>query len=164
MQLMQTVNTANISESVGNLINTTETVVKKADTGFTNIIVIIVTFVVTESKKIFKFLIDKNVVSAGIAIIVGTQVARITGAFVDNLLGPFINLILPSDKKHLEDYEVEIYGAHFKVGLFISNLTQFLINMAMVYYVFQISKLSNENFDKFLNQSVSVGTTASIQR
>ncbi len=163
MQLMQTVNTANISESVGNLINTTETVVKKADTGFTNIIVIIVTFVVTESKKIFKFLIDKNVVSAGIAIIVGTQVARITGAFVDNLLGPFINLILPSDKKHLEDYEVEIYGAHFKVGLFISNLTQFLINMAMVYYVFQISKLSNENFDKFLNQSVSVGTTASIQ-
>ncbi len=163
MQPMQSVNTVNISESVSNLINTTETVVKKADTGLTNIIAIIVTFVVTESKKIFKFLIDKNVVSAGIAIIVGTQVARITGAFVDNLLGPFINLILPSDKKHLEDYEVEIYGAHFKVGLFISNLTQFLINMTMVFYIFQISKFSNENFDKFLNQSVSVGTTASIQ-
>ncbi len=163
MQPMQSVNTVNISESVGNLINTTETVVKKADTELTNVIAIIVTFVVTQSKKILKFLIDKNVVSAGIAIIVGTQIAKITGAFVDNLLGPFINLILPSDKKYLEDYEIEIYGAHFKVGLFLSNFIQFLINMSMVYYVFQISQLTTGNFDSFLSQSISAGTLASLQ-
>lgn len=158
MQPMQPINTVNVTESVGNLINTTESVIKKADMTLTKTIAIIVTFVVTQSKKIFKFLIDKNVVSAGIAIIVGTQIAKITGAFVDNLLGPFINLILPSDKKYLEDYEIEIYGAHFKVGLFISNLLQFIINMTMVYYVFQISQFSSENFDKFLTQSISVGT------
>ncbi len=160
MQPIQSINTVNIPESVGNIINTTEAVIKKADMTLTKTIAIIVTFVVTQSKKILKFLIDKNVVSAGIAIIVGTQIAKITGAFVDNLLGPFINLILPSDKKYLEEYEIEFYGAHFKVGLFISNFIQFIINMTMVYYVFQISQFSTDNFDRFITQSISVGTVA----
>ncbi len=164
MQQMQTVNTVNLSESVGKLIDTTETVIKKADTSLTNIISIIVTFVVTQSKKILKFLIDRNVVSAGIAIIVGTQISRLTTAFVDNLLGPFINLILPSEKKHLEQYEIEIYGAHFKVGLFISNFIQFLMNMAMVYYVFQIAQFSSGNSNTFLNQTISAGTIASAKK
>ncbi len=143
-------------QTVQNVINTTESVVNQVDTSFTKYIMIIVTFVVYQSKKILKFLIDKNVVSAGIAIIVGTQISKITGAFVDNLLGPFINLILAGKTKNFEDYEIEIFTVHFKVGLFLSNLIQFLINMSLVYYIFQISQVSN--FDAFLNQSVAIGT------
>lgn len=161
MTTVQSANMLNVTNSVNTVVDTAEAVINKADETLTNTIAIIVTFFVTQSKKLLKFLVDKNVVSAGIAIIVGTQIGKITGAFVDNLLGPFINLIIPSDTKHLEEYEIELYGAHFKVGLFISNLIQFLLNMAMVYYVFQITQISSGNFDAFLNQSISVGTMAS---
>lgn len=161
MTTVQSANMLNVTNSVNKVVDTAEAVINKADETLTNTIAIIVTFIVKQSSKLLKFLVDKNVVSAGIAIIVGTQIGKITGAFVDNLLGPFINLIIPSDTKHLEQYEIEFYGAHFKVGLFISNLIQFLLNMTIVYYVFQITQISSGNFDMFLNQSIAVGTMSS---
>lgn len=161
MTTVQSANMLNVTNSVNKVVDTAEAVINNVDETLTNTIAIIVTFIVKQSSKLLKFLVDKNVVSAGIAIIVGTQIGKITGAFVDNLLGPFINLIIPSDTKHLEEYEIELYGAHFKVGLFISNLIQFLLNMSMVYYVFQITQISSGNFDMFLNQSIAVGTMSS---
>lgn len=158
---MTTIQSVNVLDTINNAVDKTESVVKHIDNKLTNTIAIIVTFLITQSKKILKFLIDRNVVSAGIAIIVGTQIGRITTAFVEYLLSPFINLILAGETKKLEDYEIEIYGVHFRIGLFISSLIQFIINMSMVYYVFQVAQFSSENFDSFLNQSVRVGTTSS---
>ena len=158
---MTTIQSVNVLDTINNAVDKTASVVKHVDNKLTNTIAIIVTFLITQSKKILKFLIDRNVVSAGIAIIVGTQIGRITTAFVEYLLSPFINLILAGETKKLEDYEIEIYGVHFRIGLFISSLIQFIINMSMVYYVFQVAQFSSENFDSFLNQSVRVGTTSS---
>ena len=145
-------------KTINKVVDTTESVVTNIDSAVSSSITFIVTFFLTQSKKFLKFLIDKNVVSAGIAIIVGTQIGKITGAFVEYLLSPFINLILAGETASLDDYEIILYGIHFKVGLFIKNLIQFMLNMVMVYYVFQIAQFSTGNFDSFFNQTIAMET------
>lgn len=154
------VNSANAINSINQIIDTTDVVVQKIDYTVEQSVSIIVTFFVSQSKKFLKFLIDKNVVSAGIAIIVGTQVGKITGSFVLHLLSPFINLIFAGETNNFDDYQIEFRGVYFKVGSFITNLISFLINMIMVYYVFQIAQFSTGNFDGMLNQSVAANTMA----
>ena len=150
---MTTVQAVQAANAINDVVNTTETVIKQVDMRITTEISMVVTFFASQSKKILRFLIDKNVISAGIAIIVGTQIGKITGAFVDYLLSPFINLILAGETKNFEDYEVVMYGVHFKVGLFLSNLIQFLINMAIVYYIFAFSKMSSEGLGTLIGQA-----------
>ena len=154
------INSVNAVNSINQIIDTTDVVVQKIDTVASNSISVIVTFFISQSKKFLKFLIDKNVVSAGIAIIVGTQVGKITGSFVLHLLSPFINLIFAGDTNNFDDYQIEFRGVYFKIGSFITNLISFLINMIMVYYVFQIAQFSTGNFDGMLNQSVAANTMA----
>jgi large-conductance mechanosensitive channel len=149
-------------ESVNKIIDVTESTVKSVDKITYNTVTIIVTFLVSQSKAILKFLIEKNVVSAGIAIVVGTQVGRITGAFVENLLSPFINLIIGGETKNLEDFKIEVMTVQFKVGMFLSQLIQFIITMSMVYYVFKLTQISN--IDSLLNQSVAIGTLAANEK
>ena len=139
-------------ETVKNVIDTTEVIAKNANIKFNKVISVIVTFVISQSTQFLKFLVDKNVVSVGIAIIVGSQIGKITGSFVDYILSPLVNLIIGSETKHLEEYEFEFYGMSFKLGLFLSNFIQFLMNMVMVYYVFKFSQISN--LDALVNQSV----------
>jgi large-conductance mechanosensitive channel len=154
------INSSSAITSVNKIVDTAESTIKHFDETLTNSITIVVTFFVTQTKKFLKFLIDKNVVSAGLAIIVGTQIGKLTGAFVEYLLAPFINMILAGETKSLDDYVIVIYGVNFKIGLFITNLIQFLINMLMVYYVFQIAQLSTSGFDSILNQSVTTNALA----
>lgn len=160
VNIVNSLSSLNAVKSINQVIDTTDVVVKNVDIVVTNSITYIVTFFLTQSKKFLKFLIDKNVVSAGIAIIVGSQVGKITGSFVENLLSPFINLILAGETKNFDDYIIEFRGIHFKVGLFITSLIQFFINMIMVYHVFQIAQFSTSGFDLILNQSVANNTLA----
>ncbi len=158
---MSTVPTVeSVIKHTGTVLQYTESAVKIVDSTITASIMYVVTFFVHQSKQILKFLIEKNIISAGIAIIVGSQVGQITGAFVENLLSPFINLILAGETKHLEDYQIEMYGVYFKVGKFLSTLIQFTINMTMVYYIFKVTQLSSSGFNSFLGQSAAANAVA----
>ena len=60
--------------STQEIIDKTGFFVKEVDAKFTKYIMVIGTFFLHQSKNILKFLSEKNVISAGIAIIVGTQI------------------------------------------------------------------------------------------
>lgn len=162
-QTVNIINSNNTIKTINSAVDATELVVTKIDLFTKKIIRIIISFCVIQSKQFIKFLVDKNVVSAGIAIIVGTQIGKITGSFVEYLLAPFINLILAGKTKSFNDYEFEVYTIRFKIGLFLTNLIQFFINMLMVYYVFKMTQFSSTGFNSFLNSTVAMETVNASQ-
>lgn len=86
-------------------------------------------------KEFLAFLKNYGVIGLAIAIIIGNKLNELVKVVVDNLLMPFIGMVLPSGDWRQLGFEIN--GAKFGVGNVIGSAIDFLI---VAVFVFAIAK------------------------
>ena len=84
-----------------------------------------------EFKKVFNF--------EGILIgfIIGSAVTSTVGSFTNDLLNPFIGLIIDDKNLLLENYSVTIHGSEFLYGSFLLQFAHLMILLGIVYWIYR---------------------------
>ena len=89
------------------------------------------------------FIRDRGVAGFAIGFILGGAAQKLVQAFMDDIVNPFAGLFL-GPAKDLTEYAV----GSFKIGDFISVLTNFVILCVVVYFVFKVLKLEKLDTQK----------------
>ena len=87
----------------------------------------------------FDFLKKKDIINIGIAFVLATNINNLATSLMDNILTPLINRINgPSETQTIEFEKktLNILGINFKIGLFITNLLQFIGIFYFIYIVY----------------------------
>ncbi len=80
------------------------------------------------------FLLSKNLLQVGVAFIVSTRLNSLANVFVDSVISPIINVILPGDKT-LEEKKIIIGNLNISIGKLISESLKFLLITFFLYYI-----------------------------
>ncbi len=86
----------------------------------------------TELTKFGEFLKKQNVIGLAMAVIIGGSATKLVTSFVENIVNPILGLFLQSGKA----FSSFMVGP-VKIGAFVNSLIDFLIIMAVVYFVIQ---------------------------
>lgn len=87
---------------------------------------------VSELTKFVDFLKKQNVVGLAVGVIIGGSATKLVASLVENIINPILGLFLQSGKA-FSSFTI----GPVKVGAFINSLIDFLIIMAVVYFVIQ---------------------------
>lgn len=90
-----------------------------------------------------EFVRERGVASLAIAFILGGAAQKLVQAFMDDIVNPFVGLLL-GRAQNLSEYSIGI----FRVGDFASVLMNFFILCAVVYFAFKILKLEKLDIKK----------------
>jgi large conductance mechanosensitive channel len=82
-----------------------------------------------------KFLKEYQVIGLAIAVIIGGKVNALVGALVDQLIMPFVGILVPGGD--WRQMVFEIAGAKFGIGLFLGAALDFVI---VAFVIFSIAK------------------------
>lgn len=91
------------------------------------------------------FVREKGVIGLAIGFLMGGAVTKLVTAFVEDLVTPFIGLLLGSFGS-LKDMYVSVGIVQIKWGDFVSTFIDFVIVAAVIYFAFKGLRL--EQFDK----------------
>jgi large conductance mechanosensitive channel len=86
-------------------------------------------------KEFLQFLKNYGVIGLAVAIVLGTKLNELVKVMVDNLLMPFVGMVLPSGDWRQLGFEIN--GAKFGVGNVLGASIDFLI---VAGFVFAIAK------------------------
>jgi large conductance mechanosensitive channel len=86
-----------------------------------------------------KFAFKGNVIDLAVGVIIGAAFGKIIGSLVENIIMPFVAVVLPGDKGY-EAWTVTIRGSEIKYGRFIAEVVNFLI-VALVLFFFIVKFL-----------------------
>jgi large conductance mechanosensitive channel len=76
------------------------------------------------------FLVKQNVVGLAVGVIVGGAASKLVGSLVENILNPLIGLVMQSK----DSFSAYVIGP-VKIGAFVGSLIDFIILLAVVYFV-----------------------------
>ena len=93
-------------------------------------------------KGFIEFIRKQGVVGLAMGFLLGGAVSKIVGSFVEDIVSPFLGLVL-GPAEILTDLSIPIGESSVKIGSFISNLIDFVIIAAIVYFVFKGLRLEN---------------------
>lgn len=91
-------------------------------------------------KGFLEFIREQGVVGLAVGFILGGSVSKVVTSIVQDLVDPFLGLILGSTKG-LEGAYVPFFGAKITYGHFLTVLLDFLIVAAVVYFIVKGLKL-----------------------
>jgi large conductance mechanosensitive channel len=80
-----------------------------------------------------KFILRGNLVDLAVAVVIGTQFSDLVKTFVDAFVNPLLALV--GGKPNFSSLVFTIGKAHFKYGLFLTEVISFLISAAVVYFL-----------------------------
>ena len=95
---------------------------------------------------LMEFIRKQGVVGLAIGFIVGVAVGQVVNSLVTDLVNPVIGLIVGN--KNLDELVFHLGKATFNYGHFISVLINFIIILAVVYFLFKILRLERLDMDK----------------
>ena len=96
-------------------------------------------------REFLEFLKEYGVVGLAIAVVIGGKLNALVGSLVDNLIMPFVGIVVPSgDWRALG---VTIAGSKFGIGAFLGSLLDFMIVAGMV-FMFAKTMLKEEKVAK----------------
>jgi large conductance mechanosensitive channel len=81
------------------------------------------------------FIRTQGVVGLAIGFILGGAVSKIVTSLVENIINPLVGIVL--GKVNLTDRVLTVGAATLKYGAFISNLLDFMIIAAVIYFGFK---------------------------
>ncbi len=90
-------------------------------------------------KGFIEFVRKQGVVGLAIGFIVGSATGVVVNSLVNDLINPLIGLIIQT--KNLNNLVFHVGKATFSYGNFISVVINFLIILAVVYFIFKVLKL-----------------------
>lgn len=91
-------------------------------------------------KSFMDFIRAQGVIGLAVGFILGGSVAKVVSSIVDDLINPFLGLILGSTQG-LSGAYLPLFGAKIKYGNFISVLLDFIVIAGVVYFVVHGLKL-----------------------
>ena len=100
-------------------------------------------FIKTNLEGFLGFLLDRNILSVGIGLIVATQVNKITTMFVESVISPILNRIMGTNTDKFKDYRVEVFGIKFELGNLIIQFINMILTLFIIYLIWRISLLPN---------------------
>jgi large conductance mechanosensitive channel len=80
-----------------------------------------------------KFILRGNLVDLAVAVVIGTQFSALVKSFVDSFINPLFALV--GGKPNFTSLTLTIDKAHFRYGVFLTEVISFLISAAVVYFV-----------------------------
>jgi large conductance mechanosensitive channel len=80
-----------------------------------------------------KFILRGNLVDLAVAVVIGTQFSDLVKTFVDAFVNPLLALV--GGKPNFSSLVFTVHKAHFKYGLFLTEVISFLISAAVVYFL-----------------------------
>ena len=83
-------------------------------------------------KEFRDFLLRGNIVELAVAFVIGTAFAVLVASLVDNLLMPFVAMII--GKPDFRDLTFTINDAVYRYGAFITDVIQFVAIAAAVFF------------------------------
>jgi large conductance mechanosensitive channel len=82
-------------------------------------------------KEFIKFLKEYQVIGLAIAVIIGGKVNDLVKALVDQLIMPFVGILVPGGDWRTMSFEIG--GAKFGIGIFAGAALDFVIVAAVVF-------------------------------
>lgn len=95
-------------------------------------------------KGFIDFIRENGVVGLAIGFIMGGAVSGLVSSLVDDIINPLIGLLVGNTD--LSSYSITIADTSISYGVFITNLVNFVIIAAVVYWLFKWLHL--EKLDK----------------
>ena len=86
-------------------------------------------------KEFVSFLKEYQVIGLAIAVIIGGKVNALVGALVDQLIMPFVGILVPGGDWRAMTFEIG--GAKFGIGIFLGATLDFII---VAFVIFNIAK------------------------
>lgn len=99
-----------------------------------------------QSESFLRFLFQQNLIQLGIGLLVATQLSAFTTNVSTNILAPIINSLSTGSQKNLADYTITIFGVTFKVGTVIVGIINLLLMIIVIYFLYQLTKITNFEF------------------
>jgi large conductance mechanosensitive channel len=87
-------------------------------------------------KGFIKFIRTQGVVGLAIGFLLGGAVSKFVSSFVTDIINPTISALLGPAKK-FTDMTIRLDGSEILLGQFLSNLLDFIIIAAVVYFIFK---------------------------
>ncbi len=95
---------------------------------------------------LMEFIRKQGVVGLAIGFIVGVAVGQVVNSLVTDLINPVIGLIVGN--KNLDTLVFTVGKATFNYGHFIGVLINFIIILAVIYFLFKVLKLERLDLPK----------------
>ena len=96
-------------------------------------------------RNFINFIREQGVVGLAVGFLLGGSIAKVVSALIEDIINPLIGFILGATSG-LDEATIVIFGAIFKWGDFVSNLIDFLVISAVVY--FGVKMLGIDKLDK----------------
>ena len=84
-------------------------------------------------KEFVQFLKEYQVIGLAIAVIIGGKVGDLVKALVDQLIMPFVGILVPGGDWRAMTFEIA--GAKFGIGIFAGAFLDFIIVAAVVFVI-----------------------------
>lgn len=94
-------------------------------------------YVKSEFADFLTFLTERNIMGAGIGLIIALQVNSLFLDFVDDIIKPVASKVVSED---ININYVTILGVKLKVGHLIISIINFIITMIFIFYLYRLSK------------------------
>jgi large-conductance mechanosensitive channel len=94
------------------------------------------------------FLLDRNILSVGIGLIIATQLSKISNSFIESIVSPIINKVIGSNTDTLKEYRIEIFGIKFEIGNLLINIINLIFIIFLIYFIWRFSFI----FDKKIGE------------
>ncbi len=78
------------------------------------------------------FILRGNIVELAVAVVIGLAFNNLVKSFTDNLISPLVGAL--AGKTDLSKHVLTIGSAHLNYGLFVSDVINFVILAAVVYF------------------------------
>ena len=89
--------------------------------------------------KYYDFLLSRNVVKLGTALIISSYVTDLSNSFTTAIISPILNYILTTGEvQKLDDLTITIRGIKLEIGKLIQSILKFII---MTFIIFLVIKL-----------------------
>lgn len=99
--------------------------------------------VINSYYEFLEFIKKNNIMSLGMAFIIGTQVNSLASSFIDSIVSPIIKTVSTTQNKKLKDINVEVLGAKIEIGNFVNELLKFLLTMLIIFYIFKLLDITD---------------------
>jgi large-conductance mechanosensitive channel len=124
----------------------TVNIANKINTQFMIALYYVLDTVSTQSQEFYKFLLNRNIITICIGLLISVQFGKIVNTIADEILAPIINKLALTNTPKLEDYKAKILGIEFRIGLLLLNVISFILIILLVYIIYEFTQSNHTEF------------------
>ena len=125
------------------------------------LLLIILGFLKIYSSDFINFLLDKRIIHMAIGILISSQVVTLTITITDSIINPILQK-LSFTKNEFNHIKYNRFGIEFKIGQLITNLITFFMVLTIVFYIWNLTNLTNSNIINDILNTVETNIKKSL--